>query len=262
MAEQYTNNAQTTLNGAILNTDLSLTVTSATAFPATGTFRILIDTEILIVTAVAGSVFTVTRAGESTAAAGHSNGATVTAILTAAQLTALLASGGPLGTPSSGTLNSAILGSGAAYLQYREQQAQNTSGGTFTSGAWRTRVLNTEVSDVGGYGTLASNQITLAAGTYYIRATTPAFAVEVHQTRLQNVTDGSTVLTGTPGYTASGVGAVAVTHSFVSGIFTIAASKALELQHQCSSTKTTNGFGVAANFTTEVYTVVELWKIG
>ncbi len=147
------------------------------------------------------------------------------------------------------------------YLQYRDEQAQNTAGGTFTTGAWRTRVLNTEVSDVGGHGSLASNQITLAAGTYLIDATAPAFNTQRHQLRLQNVTDATTILIGQSDWAFEGVSGVQ-TAAQLRGIFTVAASKALELQHQSQRTQATNGFGEAANFTTEVYAVVELWKIG
>lgn len=169
---------------------------------------------------------------------------------------------GALGTPSSGTLTSAIVGSVTAYLQYQDQKTQNTVGGAFSSGAWRTRVLNTEVSDVGGYGTLASNQITLAAGTYLIRASAPAYYVNRNQLRLQNVTDTTTLLVGQSNFSAAVGADMSETMALLSGVFTIAASKALELQHQCSTTNGTDGFGVTANFTTEVYAVVELWKIG
>jgi hypothetical protein len=147
------------------------------------------------------------------------------------------------------------------YLQYRDEKTQNTAGGTFTSGAWRTRTLNTEVSDVGGFGSLASNQITLSAGTYIISASAPAFFVNAHQLRLQNITDTATVLTGQSAYTgASNQGSQS--SALLQGVFTVAASKALELQHQCGTTRSTDGFGVQGNFTTEVYAVVELWKIG
>lgn len=140
----------------------------------------------------------------------------------------------------------------------RDEKAQNTSGGTFTTGAWQTRVLNTESVDTGNHCTLASNQFTLAAGTYRIRASAPAFFVGRHQTRLQNVTDTATVLTGTSEFSSTTNGDQ--TRSWVIGRFTIGASKALEIQHRSGATQATNGFGVEANLTTEVYTVVELTK--
>ena len=149
----------------------------------------------------------------------------------------------PSGTPVTKKITVANLLSLAAaafdYLQYRDQKAQNTAGGTFTSGAWRTRDLNTEVSDSG-----------------------PAAVVNRHQARLQNVTDATTVLTGTTEYTYVNAGDGSQSRSLIEGRFTIASAKAFEIQHQCQTTAATGGFGVAANFTTEVYTVVELWKIG
>ena len=87
--EQFANNPQTTLAGNALAGDATISVTSAAAFPATGQFRLVIDNEILLVTNVAGTTFTVTRGVEGTAAAGHNAGVTVTCILTAAAVQAV-----------------------------------------------------------------------------------------------------------------------------------------------------------------------------
>lgn len=87
--EQFANNLSTTLNGAIDNAVTTVVITSATGFPATGDFRILIDTEIMKVTARSGTSLTVTRGAEGTTAASHSDGATVTVILTADALVQL-----------------------------------------------------------------------------------------------------------------------------------------------------------------------------
>lgn len=86
MTEKYTNNGTTTLNGSILSGATTLVVTDATQFPTGGNFRIVIDNEIMLVTAVSGTTFTVSRAAEGTTAVSHSNGATVTEILTAGSL--------------------------------------------------------------------------------------------------------------------------------------------------------------------------------
>jgi hypothetical protein len=80
--ERFTNDSSSTLNGAINNSVTSLDVTSAATFPSSPQFRIKIDTELLLVTGVAGTTFTVTRGVEGTTAASHSNGATVIHILT------------------------------------------------------------------------------------------------------------------------------------------------------------------------------------
>lgn len=79
--EKFANNATTTLNGAISSGASSLVVSSATAFPTTPQFRILIDSEILLVTGVSGTTFTVLRGQEDTVAAAHNNGATVEHVL-------------------------------------------------------------------------------------------------------------------------------------------------------------------------------------
>ncbi len=166
--------------------------------------------------------------------------------------------GGALGTPASGNLSNCTNIPRMPYILVRDEQTQNTNGGTFTSGAWRTRTLNTEVSDTGGDCSLSSNQITLSAGTYRARIIAPAYKCNRHQARLFNVTDTAVVLLGTSEW-GSSIGDNANSSSII-GRFTIGASKALEVQHQCGTTEATDGFGVASNFTTEVYTVVELWK--
>lgn len=65
-------------------------VSSTTGFPASGNFRVRIDNEILLVTAVAGTTWTVTRAAEAVAgvqtATAHAQGATVTHVPTAASV--------------------------------------------------------------------------------------------------------------------------------------------------------------------------------
>lgn len=81
--EQYVNFGESTLNGAINNSVTSLTVISASTFPTSGDFRIVVsDTEVMIVTAVTGNVFTVTRGAEGTTAVSHLDGATVKQMLT------------------------------------------------------------------------------------------------------------------------------------------------------------------------------------
>lgn len=90
--ERFANNAQTTLNGALTAGATSLTVAAAAGFPAAAQYRIRIDDELLLVTAGAGtSTWTVTRGIESTTAAAHGNGATVTHVVTAGAVAKLKA---------------------------------------------------------------------------------------------------------------------------------------------------------------------------
>ena len=147
------------------------------------------------------------------------------------------------------------------YVKVSDVKAAGTAGGTFTQDAWRTRVLNTEDNDADGICTLASNQITLNAGTYECRITAPGYTVNRHKLKLRNVTGSTDLIIGTSGFIAS-ASSYAQTISTIVGRFTVAASQALEVQHYCNTTKTENGFGVESNFgVSEVYTVAEFWKV-
>jgi len=154
----------------------------------------------------------------------------------------------------------------SGYAYYREQQTAGTDGGTFTSAAFRTRTLNTEVFDFGNIGTLASNQVTLQAGTYYMEGYGPCASTGTAMGRvvlkIVNVTDTADVAVGPPIYVGS------VTASFDTGTVsvcrgrvTIATAKAFELQQRCETTVNTIGFGRAANFgVNEVYGELVIWK--
>lgn len=143
----------------------------------------------------------------------------------------------------------------------RDEKASGTAGGTFTSGAWQTRTLNTEAVDNGGVCSLASNQFTLTAGTYEIVASAPALFVGSHQAKLYNATDATDIILGASEYSSTALADGFTTRSFVTGRFTIAVSKALEIRHRCTTTKATNGFGAAGSFGTEVYTEVFLRRV-
>ena len=93
MSEQFTNNAQTTLSAAIDNTVVSFTVASVSTFPTSGNFRIVIDSEIFLVSSVdtTNNILYVTRGYESTTATAHNVNAPVTQVLTEGSLTTAFA---------------------------------------------------------------------------------------------------------------------------------------------------------------------------
>ena len=148
------------------------------------------------------------------------------------------------------------------YVCIRDEKSDGTSGGAFTSGAWRTRDLNTEASDESGIASIASNQVTLAPGVYRTRIDVPGFQVGDHQSRLRNITAGATLLVG---QNARSGDSAPQSPSTIAGRFRLTVASALEVQHWCETTNGTNGFGRATNFTSgevEVYTVAEFWKEG
>ena len=174
------------------------------------------------------------------------------------------ASGDTITVPSGATLtnNGTITNSGTAtgfglfssYAIIADQKAQNTAGGTFTLGAWRTRDLNTEIADPDGIVSISTNQFTLGAGSYFIRWVCPCYQVEYQQSRLYNITDSSVGGIGDCNYV------LYYGLSQGSTRVVIAGSKTFEIQHRSASTYATQGFGAAANFGTEQYTLVEIFK--
>lgn len=147
-----------------------------------------------------------------------------------------------------------------AYAHIRDEKTANTSGGTPTTGSFQTRTLNTEVSDPSGIVSLSSNQFTLGAGTYWIKARSPFYAAGRCKIKLRNITDSSDALIGSSAYCNNS--AYSHIDAIVEGRITIAGTKAFEIQYRCENTDgTTRGLGVESNFgVVEVYTEVEIWR--
>ena len=141
-----------------------------------------------------------------------------------------------------------------------DTKSQNTAGGTFTSGAWQTRTLNTEISDINNICSLSSNVFTLSSGTYLIEWTAPAYNVNRHQTRLYDTTNSAVIQFGGSNY-ANNSNAIQNSSSG-SAIVVISSNTSYKIEHQCGSTNSPQGFGVEANMGTEVYAQVKITKIG
>lgn len=96
--ENFVNDFATTLASAITTVgQTTVNVTSSTGAPAPR-FRAMVDSEIIIVTAVAHPVWTFTRGAENTTPATHLNGATIAHILSKGGLDQYLLEWGPLQT--------------------------------------------------------------------------------------------------------------------------------------------------------------------
>lgn len=159
----------------------------------------------------------------------------------------------------------AMLQGESAY--WLDQKAVNTAGGTFTSGAWRTRDLNTEAfNDITGASLdSGTGRITLPAGTYWFEARAPVFNVQLARTRLWNVTTSTVLIPG--GSLLPNADGTAAELAQVDGVLrrkiVLAVESELEVQQVCASTKATNGFGVPANLLSvpEIYTEVWVQKL-
>jgi hypothetical protein len=142
----------------------------------------------------------------------------------------------------------------ASYALIVDSKPEATAGGTFTLGAWRTRDLNTEVTDPDGIVSIATNAFTLAAGSYLIKWVCPVYAVGSHKTRLYDVTGTAGIQNGQSSYqNANSCGAARVAPS---------GSNVYRIEHYCLTTSATYGFGVQTGTGTgvEVYAQVEIFK--
>ncbi len=143
----------------------------------------------------------------------------------------------------------------------RDEKAASTDGGTFTSGSWQTRTLNTTSTNTIAGASLSANKITLPSGTYYVYFCAPALLVDRHQSRFVSTSGASVSIIGQTANASSASNGMST--SLGSGVFSVPSSSTtvVELQHQCQTTKATNGLGSSAGFTTEVYAFVEITKV-
>lgn len=157
-----TDNGASTLNGAILAGDTSITVNAGTQFNPPCTVQI--DSEFLHVTNQAGNVLTVVRGQIGSTAAGHANGAAVTQT-------------NDYGGPTSGTHADCVqlagglgdftshrstYGSGYSLLQLQQEQVETGAYGTITN---LTRVGSTAtLTTSAAHGLVVGNYIQVGNG--------------------------------------------------------------------------------------------------
>lgn len=154
-------------------------------------------------------------------------------------------------TPASGLPQVAV---------FNETQSTGTNGGTFTSGAWQTRTLNTEQFPQ-SWASLLGNQVTLTSGTYLFSGSAPAYRVDSVQAKIFDITNGQDVVLGNNGYATNGATGTQ-TNSLVMGVVVVVGTTVFEFRHMCATTRATDGFGQANSFGPEVYSVLSVTKVG
>jgi hypothetical protein len=161
---------------------------------------------------------------------------------------------------------STLIGSANPYLEYGWVTAPNTAGQSITNNTITTLTVNTEVADTGNFGSIASNQITLAAGTYYYKATVQCDvgnATFGGAFSLYNITASRYVST-----TGPITGGVSYANAFVlEGQMTITSSSVFDLRMlSAQSGMLIKTAGYASNFTNSTSgadqrTTIKLWKL-
>ena len=143
------------------------------------------------------------------------------------------------------------------------RQSNTVDAGTFNNGAWRTRVLNhvPYEKDTNSWFSWNSNQFTLTAGKYLVSASAPAFRVNKHKTRIQNITDATTDIIGDSAYADQPN--IVQTYALLEGVLDISGTKTFELQHISQLTFIAQGLGVATSSgLAEVYSRVKIIRLG
>ena len=154
------------------------------------------------------------------------------------------------------------VGVGTAVAILREKQAHAVDAGTFTNGADRVRVLNTEEHDGESFCTLdtSTGEFTLPAGTYLMFFQAGGFDIGANRTKI--VTDGGTdKLFGNNVFSSTSYPNVMMSFGF--GVVTNASSEGYFLKHRCATTKASTGLGRDCNFASEeeFYAQVVIWRM-
>jgi hypothetical protein len=149
-------------------------------------------------------------------------------------------------------------GSLTQVLWVSDEKASGTHGGDGVSATYVVRTLNTVKKNSITGAAVASNQITLPAGTYRLDVIAPAAVPSSHKVYFHNVTDGATVAGG-----SSQQGGNGNTLSIIGrSEFTIAGAKTFEVRHWIGTNTVQTGLGSAATTgQAEVFTQVFIEKV-
>jgi len=148
-------------------------------------------------------------------------------------------------------------------LLFQHQLGVGVNSGTFTAGAWQIVPLTNKVVDTHNIGSIASNAITLTAGTYRYTYGVMVGDVGRVRARLVNISQGIVLIPDSYSISMTGFSSGANNNLIVpgSGRFTLTGDHAIALQAQCEVTATI-GFGRAANIggAVEIYSWIQLVK--
>jgi len=146
------------------------------------------------------------------------------------------------------------------YANFQDQKTSGTAGGASVSGV-QVRTLNSTVENSITGCSLTSNQITLAAGDYYVRAKSPLYYSGRSRSYLYDTTGASILVLGA-GSTAGSIGTSSGEVSSAEGKFTLSVESVLELRTYVNSARTVDGLGrYVGDGELEIYATIEMWGL-
>ncbi|OUL28281.1 hypothetical protein BV378_07615 [Nostoc sp. RF31YmG] len=151
-------------------------------------------------------------------------------------------------------------GTNLKYIQLLDSRSSGTAGGSHTANSWLPRTINTIATDQTAQVTLSSNTFVLPAGTYWLDCKAAFYLANAHRLRLQNTTDNTTILLGMSAWNFVSASDFI---NCLSGCFTIAASKSLQIQYRVTGTNIQSpNLGDPTSFgVNEIYLTADLFKL-
>jgi len=164
---------------------------------------------------------------------------------------------------------------GAGLYHVRDVQATGVAGQALTRATWNTCRLNTEATDEITSSALASNQISLPAGTYFVDALIPVYGTGAAtgadlsvraKCRIQNITAGTTLVEGQSlhiGYLIPEISSTVFNtlNPTVRGRFTLSGTATIEFQVYPDGASLTYTGGKALSVGSEIYADVLIFKV-
>ena len=153
------------------------------------------------------------------------------------------------------------------YIRFEFRLSSSSNGGVMSAGVWNTRTINLLAQDDTGQASLATNQMTLPAGTYDCRAAAVHNDCGFALIRLQDVSNAATLIQGimgAPTIDPTGENELA----WAMGRFVLTAPTTLEVQHRIQAQPAeadvaqgeprATSIGAGDN----VYLTAEFWRVG
>lgn len=143
------------------------------------------------------------------------------------------------------------------YALLLESRPSGTNAGTFASGVWNVRQINTIVeNDTDIVQSLAAGRFKLKSGEYWVSISAPAIGIGSHRIRLQNVDTDTTEMLGTTDLTQGHQ-----QRCTIRGMLRAINPTRYEVQHRAVNPDFGGAMGAAATLAEEVYTIAEFIRL-
>ena len=149
-------------------------------------------------------------------------------------------------------------------IYIKDVKSSGSAGGTFNSGSWQTRTLNvvnedaTDNNDGSDYVTIGSNRFSTILDNAEFEGYSAAFYVNVHQSRLYDITNSTLVVTGTNQKAIANTQPSSNTSITTGNVNQPGEATTMEFQARCQSSRGGDGYGQATSWGNEVYTSIIL----